>query len=98
MTNETNLLDQPDEVLLFEVPTHELCRGLREELFLTATQLGDLIGVDKQTIWRWERDPEDFPDSARQMPMIARRILVWMVRDGRPPEWPLPPITKRRGD
>lgn len=36
-------------------PTPAYIRTLREALGLTQTQFGQRVGVDKMTVWRWER-------------------------------------------
>lgn len=77
-----------------QIPAWQLVPEAREQLNLTAINLAALLGVDPQTVWRWERDPAVYPGSNRETPTTARRVLFWMLRPGRPDEWPLPPPVK----
>lgn len=38
-----------------QTPTPGYIRTLREALGLTQSQFGELVGVDKMTVWRWEK-------------------------------------------
>jgi hypothetical protein len=77
-----------------DVPGWQLVPEARELLNLTTTQLAAHLGVDPQTVWRWQRDPARHPDSHRVAPATVRRVLFWMLRPGRPDDWPLPPPAK----
>ena len=67
------------------------CKEAREALGLTPEELADLIGVAPQTVWRWERDPVQYPNSARPLPDFARKVIGWMLAPGRPKGWPKAP-------
>lgn len=78
-----------DEQLL-EMAGHDLLHKALTKLNLTSQGLADILGVAPQTVWRWARDPEKFADSSREIDPTARRVVIWMLRDGRPACWPAP--------
>jgi hypothetical protein len=71
-----------------DVPGCVLVPAARKALGLAPDELADVLGVDKQTVWRWERDPVKFGKTSRALPPTARRVLFWMLRPGRPDAWP----------
>lgn len=58
-------------------------KAMRQELGLSAAQLGQILNTDPRTIRRWEQ-----PDGTRPPNPIACRVLTWMLAGYRPPEWP----------
>jgi hypothetical protein len=71
-----------------DYPSHLFMSEALGRLPLNMTQLGDVLGVDPETVYRWARDPAKY-HSARAMPETARRVIVWMIEPGRPKSWPL---------
>lgn len=54
-------------------PTPGYIRALREALGLTQQQFGDCIGVDKMTVWRWEKGQlRPRPVSVKAMEKLRR--------------------------
>lgn len=58
----------------------------RQELGLTASQLGHILNTDPPTIRKWEAD--EARKTSRNVNPIAARAMRWMLGGFRPPEWP----------
>lgn len=57
----------------------------RQTLGLTLSNLADILGVDARTVRKWEAE---HGNSARPPSPMAVKVLGWMMKPGRPPEWP----------
>lgn len=55
----------------------------RQNLDLSASQLGRILNTDQRTVRKWECD-----DGTRPPNPIACRVIEWMLDGWRPPEWP----------
>lgn len=63
-------------------------RAARHTLGLTLAQLARILNVDPRTVRRWEAGPT--VESGRPPNPVACRVLEWMLKGWRPPEWPSP--------
>lgn len=89
MKSQPDISNCTDEELT-AMAGHVLLEQATHKLGVTAAQLADILGVATQTVWRWMRDPELFASSSREIDPTARRVVIWMLRDGRPACWPAP--------
>ena len=90
MTKTPDDLAAATDDQLLEMAGHEFLHAALTRLNITSDQLADVLGVSTQTVWRWARDPEQFGASSRSLDATARRVLIWMLREGRPACWPAP--------
>lgn len=69
---------------------HKEFRAAQARLGLTDGKLAKLLGVsDARVIRRWKQPPDT--QTGRPPNPIACKVLQWMLKDGRPDEWPDPP-------
>ena len=66
--------------------TSDEFKAARQRLGLTQAELGRIIDTDPSTIRRWEMPPGR--STARPPNPVAARVLLWMLGEGRPAEWP----------
>ena len=75
---------------LLTMPRQDLAFLCRETLQMTQAELATLLRVHEKTVQRWEADPE--VAASREMPDHMAQVLIWILRPGRPHEWPDVPV------
>ena len=63
-----------------EIPSHVRLQLALDNANVTPQRFAEIMGVERQTVWRWLRDPAEFPDSARKAPDFAFKLAEW-IRD-----------------
>jgi DNA-binding transcriptional regulator YiaG len=58
-------------------------RETRRKLGLSIAELGTILNTEPRTIRRWEGE-----EGARPPNPVAVRVLEWLLKGWRPPEWP----------
>lgn len=70
----------------FRYMTSEEFKKARRELGLTQSQLGVILDTNPATIRKWEMNGDR--STSRAPNPVASRVMAWLLRGFRPPEFP----------